>query len=472
MTSSSVRRSARMTAAAAALAVVASGAAAGVASAATPVSLTLNSVTESSRTVTTTTTSGQTVTASLGLFNITLVPSGQPGVAVRGFCDDPLVGIGVGRTYQMALQSPSEAPELNGPGYQAVSYLIRTAPARIAAAADPRTESGAHQVAVWQLGGRIRLTTPTNNAAMNARAQALRAEALATTTRLPGAESTAEACAGTGEVEVTVSGAPGASAAVSVSQGSASVSTSSVTLGANGLATVRVTASAPGSSTVRVVLDTGTLHRAVRVNTSGPQQTVSIVPATTVFDVPVSFRDCSSTPSVPGGGDATPPVTPNPLTPEGTRPQDQTPPAGGEAPAPELQRPALDLVKSAPRRVRLGGAVRYRLTVRNTGDTALTGVVISDPVPDGVIVPRGSRTARQLRGGAVTINVGRLASGASRTYTVTMRTLRDRTGRICNLATATGVSGSGANAVTLRDRARACTVVFGVVQNVTPAVTA
>ena len=475
MTSSSVRRTARITAAGAVMALVASGAAANLAAGATPTTLTLSSVTQPSRTVTTTTVGGQTVTASLGLFNIRLTPpgGGGPAVAVQGFCDDPLVGIGVGKTYQMALQDASEAPELDGPNYRAAAYLIRTAPAHIAAAADAPTESGAHQIAVWQLGGRVRMVNPTNNAAMNARAEALRTEALATTTRTPAASGSGTACAGTGEVTVTVSGAPGAKAGVAVSSGSASVSAPTVTLDANGSATVRVTAAAPGRSVVRVTLDTGTMRRAVRVGTSGPQQTVSVLPGSTVFEVPVEFTDCSSTPSVPRGEDVTPPApAPGPLAPSGERPKDETPASGGDGPAPQLQRPALTLTKTAPARARLGGGISYRLTVKNTGDTTLTSVVISDPVPDGLVASAGSRAARLLRNGALTMNVGRLAPGASRTFTVTLRTLADRTGRICNLATATGTSGSGSGATTLRDRARACTTLVGQPRNVIPAVTA
>lgn len=473
-TSTSVRRAARNTTAAAVLALAGMGAAAGLAAAATPTSLTITSVTQASRTVTTTTTGGQTVTANLGLFNLRLVPQGGSAVTALGFCDDPLVGIGVGRTYNMAMQDATEAPELAGPGYRAAAYLIRTAEARIAAAADPRTESGAHQIAVWQLGGKVRLTTPTNDAAMNARAEALRTEALSTSDKAPGAAGSAAACAGTGEVTVTVSGAAGAKAQISVTGGSAAVSANQVVLGADGTATVRVTAAAPGASVVRVVLDTAGLRRAVRVGTSGPQQTVSITPGTTVFEVPVQFTDCTSAPSIPGGGDqtpATPSPGPNPLAPSGDRPASETPQGGGE-PAPQLQRPGLTLTKSAPKRARIGAAITYRLTVRNTGDTTLTGVAITDPVPDGLVVPAGSRAARLLRGGAIGITVGRLAPGASRTYTVTLRTLSDRGGRVCNLATATGTNGSGSGATTLRDRARACTTLVGRPREVVPAVTA
>ncbi|MFN8122913.1 MAG: hypothetical protein U0237_10850 [Thermoleophilia bacterium] len=473
-TTTSVRRTARTTMAAAVTALAATGAAAGLAAGATPTSLTITSVTQASRTVTTTTTSGQTVTANLGLFNLRLLPQGGTAVTALGFCDDPLVGIGVGKTYAMAMQDATEAPELAGPSYRAAAYLIRTAEAHIAAAADPRLESGAHQIAVWQLGGRVKMDTPTNDPAMNARAAALRAEALATSDKSPGAAgSAATACAGTGEVTVTVSGAAGAKAQISVSSGSAVVSANQVVLGADGQATVRVTASAPGASVVRVVLDTAGLRRAVRVGTSGPQQTVSVTPGSTVFQVPVEFTDCTSTPSIPGGGDATPTTpAPNPLAPSGDRPAGETPQGGGGTPAPELQRPALTLTKTAPARARLGGAITYRLTVRNTGDTTLTGVAITDPVPDGLIVPAGSRAARLLRSGAIGISVGRLAPGASRTYSVTLRSLMDRGGRICNLATATGTSGSGSSATVLRDRARACTTLAGRPRAVVPAVTA
>ncbi|MCC6829819.1 MAG: DUF11 domain-containing protein [Thermoleophilia bacterium] len=429
-------------------------------------------MTQASRTVTTTTTSGQTVTASLGLFNLRLVPQGGGAVTALGFCDDPLVGIGVGKTYNMAMQDASEAPELAGPSYRAAAYLVRTAEARIAAAADPRLESGAHQIAVWQLGGRVRIDTPTNDAAMNARAAALRTEALATADRTPGtATSAATACAGTGVVTVTVSGAAGAKAQVSVSSGSATVSANQVILGANGQATVRVTASAPGASVVRVVLDTAALRRAVRVGTSGPQQTVSVTPGSTAFQVPGAFTDCTSAPSIPGGGDATP-STPNPLAPSGERPTGETPQGGGGTPAPTPQRPGITLIKTAPARARLGAAITYRLTVKNTGDTTLTAVAITDPVPDGLVVPSGSPASRLRRGGAIGITVGRLAPGASRTYSVRLRSLKDRTGRICNLATATGTNGSGSSATVLRARARACTTLFGRPRDVVPAVTA
>ncbi|MFN8111247.1 MAG: hypothetical protein U0Y82_15615 [Thermoleophilia bacterium] len=381
--------------------VIAFGAAGGVATAATPGTVLLKQESPRSKTVTTTTVfNGRTVTAGLGVFHLQLTPQGQPTISAEGFCDDPLVGINGGVTYPISIQDLTDDPALDGANYRAAAYLIRTVDARLAAAADQSLESGATQIAVWQLGGRILATNPTNDPVMNARAAALRALALSATAVAPGATAGASACAGTGTVDVTISGAAGTLGTVTVSSGSAVASNSQVVLDATGHATVHITASAAGQSVVRVQLATGKLVRAARTGTNGPQQTVMVIPATTEFNVPVTFTDCTPAPN-PGPGStpsATPPrrpgVTPQstPVTPGTQTPQGGTGTPGGSGTVPAVvQKPGLKVVKTG------------LLSTHGRGDTASGSPTPATPptaLPGGVRPgPGGPVRAPQLRHG-------------------------------------------------------------------------
>lgn len=450
--------------------VIAFGAAGGVATAATPGTVLLKQESPRSKTVTTTTVfNGRTVTAGLGVFHLQLTPQGQPTISAEGFCDDPLVGINGGVTYPISIQDLTDDPALDGANYRAAAYLIRTVDARLAAAADQSLESGATQIAVWQLGGRILAVNPTNDPVMNARAAALRALALSATAVAPGATAGASACAGTGTVDVTISGAAGTLGTVTVSSGSAVASNSQVVLDATGHATVHITASAAGQSVVRVQLATGKLVRAARTGTNGPQQTVMVIPATTEFNVPVTFTDCTPAPN-PGPG-STPSGNPTPapgLTPQSTpvTPGTQTPQGGtgtpggsGTVPA-VVQKPGLKVVKTGPRSARMGAALTYRIRLTNTGNTTLHSLVVSDPVPAGLFVPRNSATAARLQNGAVTFMPGDLKPGQSRLFVVGLRAMGNRVGKVCNVADVRGTDGTDADAP-ISAQSTACTTLKG-----------
>jgi uncharacterized repeat protein (TIGR01451 family) len=435
--------------------------------AATPATLTLQALEHGYGPVTTTTTSGATVRASIGMFRMSVTPSGGTAVVVRGFCDEPLVGIGGNYAYRVVLKDGADSPDLRTPAYAAVSWLLRSAERLIAAAPDPRLESGALQVAVWQLGGNVVPGAATTSAALNARAAELRALAAGAAAPAPAAgAASAAACASTGTVQVTVTGAPGAAAQVDVPTGRATVATASVVLDRSGSATVAVRSEVPGTSTVRVRVAGGSLTRSARPPQGGPQQTVLVMPRTETVEVPVAFTDCTSTVQ-PDGDTDVPDLPATPLTPAaGGGPL--TPAGGPQAPAapsaPSSERRELTLRKTAPRRVRLGARITYRLTVANRGTVPIPGVQVRDPIPDGVTLPAGSRAARMLRGGTIVWDVGTLAPGRRRTFDVVVRALADRGGRVCNRASALG---EGVATV----RATACTSVVGRPRVIVPAVT-
>ena len=86
--------------------------------------------------------------------------------------------------------------------------------------------------------------------------------------------------------------------------------------------------------------------------------------------------------------------------------------------------PAIDLTKTAaPAVVRVGDTVTYTITVRNTGDTTLTGVAITDP---------STSTCAS--------SIGTLAAGAAHSYTCTVVA---GPANITNAATATGTPPTG-----------------------------
>ncbi|MEZ5080052.1 MAG: hypothetical protein R2878_05195 [Thermoleophilia bacterium] len=479
MISTHARRPARL-ATGLALAVVVGGAAAGSAAAATPSDIRLDSVVSRSQSVTTVTTiNGRTITQGLGMFRGTITPVGGASVTVEGFCDEPLVSINLRQTYRMQLADGSDDATLASREYQAVEYLIRTADERIAAAADPQLESGATQVAVWQLGGNVILNNPTTSPAMNARAAALRAEALATTEQPSSVVPGGTACAGSGEVDVRISGAPGAIATVQVTTGAATASATRVVLDTQGQGTVRITSTSAGASNVRVTLETGGLVRATRFSGQrSPQQTVMIKPDSTVFNVPVQFEECTST--VPG----------TPSEPGSSTPTGSTPDSGGgavpsiptQAPAgpgtdettgtsPVLYVPRLGLIKRGPKRARVGARVNYKITVVNRGKVALSDVVVTDAVPAGMYVPSKTASSRRLRNGAVTFRIASLAPGQRRVLTVQMRALRTRAGRICNTARASASAGANATRNSVSTRSTACTRFIGRPVQRTPIVT-
>lgn len=85
-------------------------------------------------------------------------------------------------------------------------------------------------------------------------------------------------------------------------------------------------------------------------------------------------------------------------------------------------KPVITIDKTGPATALLGADVTYNFVVKNTGTTIARSVVITDAVPEG------------LSGQPVTINVGDLAPGQSKTGSATFKTTRG--GKVCNTATA------------------------------------
>ncbi len=110
-----------------------------------------------------------------------------------------------------------------------------------------------------------------------------------------------------------------------------------------------------------------------------------------------------------------PPLPPDPPGP----PIPPTPPQPPPTPPPSTQ---LRVVKKAPRVVRVGQRVPFRLTVTNVGSVTARKVLMADVPPAAVALAglRASRRARVARGNAVW-RLGRLAPGAKRTIRGSVR---------------------------------------------------
>jgi uncharacterized repeat protein (TIGR01451 family) len=102
-------------------------------------------------------------------------------------------------------------------------------------------------------------------------------------------------------------------------------------------------------------------------------------------------------------------------------------------------KPVLSIDKTGPETALLGADVTYNIVVKNSGTSAAKNVVITDAVPEG------------LAGQPVTVNVGDIAPGQSKTASATFKTTRR--GKVCNTATA-----DSSNAGKVSDEA--CTVVL------------
>jgi uncharacterized repeat protein (TIGR01451 family) len=107
-----------------------------------------------------------------------------------------------------------------------------------------------------------------------------------------------------------------------------------------------------------------------------------------------------------------------------------------------IGKPELAIQKVGPETAQLGADVTYNIVVRNTGNSVARSVVVTDPVPEGLVSATGQKD--------LVFNVGDLAAGGSTSIPVTFKT--DRRGKVCNTATA---SSSNAGKVD----AEACTVV-------------
>lgn len=105
-------------------------------------------------------------------------------------------------------------------------------------------------------------------------------------------------------------------------------------------------------------------------------------------------------------------------------------------------KPELTIEKTGPATTTLGSTVTYTIVVKNTGTASATGVVVTDPVPNGM-----SHSSGQPE---LSVNIGNLAAGQTKTLSATFKA--DKRGRICNVAT---VSSSNAG----RTSSETCTLV-------------
>ncbi len=331
----------------------------------------------------------------------------------------------------------------------AAAWLIGAADGLIAGAADPSAEAAAIQVAVWQLTGQAAdVAEVTPDASLNARVAELRALASGRSPGGPLALTIPPGATAGVPVAVAISGSPGAVVRVEVT-GPALPASASVTLDAAGGGEVVVTPSAAGEVAVTASAPGGVAWRASHLpGEETPQDIAWVSP------VEVSAR---ATLPVAAAPVVTPPVAPPVAAPVAV--------PVAAVPAPVAQVPArLKLVKRAPRRVRAGRIIVYRLTVTNRSPRVARGVVVRDRLPRGTFLPR--RPARGLlRGGAVVWRLGTLRPGARVTVRLRLRTVRSRSGRLVNVARA-----SASNAATVR--ARAVTRVRPVRRPVRPAVVA
>ena len=433
------------------------------------------------RLITITAPDGSTIKGEPGFFRLKVTPSGQAPVEYRGFCADLHHHIASGTDYAVSLKTAADDATLTSGRSAEAAWLLSQADSLIAAAASKGLEAGALQVAVWQLTGQARETTPTSDAAVNARAAALRslASGRAVGGPLTATPAMPRGCAGRSAVTVRLTGTPGSTADLSITAGAGALSATSVRFAADGTAGVSVSSALAGSVTVTARTQGATLTRIARA-TAGqttPQETLVLTsPRTYAASATVSFEDC---PLIPSGEDTNPPTnTPSdtpgttPDTPVGpfeapSTPTTPTTPATPRRPT-QVTRPRLSLSKNGPKKALAGAAVGYVIRVRNTGTETLTNVAVTDALPAGMSLA-GMPSGARLRSGKVVWTIPTLKPGATRVLRLGVRLDADASGRRCNRASAVG---SSAVAGTAKALASSCTMVTAVRRPVAPAVTA
>jgi uncharacterized repeat protein (TIGR01451 family) len=98
---------------------------------------------------------------------------------------------------------------------------------------------------------------------------------------------------------------------------------------------------------------------------------------------------------------------------------DPTPGNNSSTVTTEVQTADVSVVKTAnPGTVYAGATITYTLLISNAGPATAQNVVLTDTLPAGVTFVSASPTATPNAGGVLTWNVGTLANGQSRTYTV------------------------------------------------------
>ena len=429
-----------------------------LANAAQPATLRLTGSDPEYRSTVLTTPAGKQITASPGLFRLRVTPSGGTAAEQRGFCADSLHAITSGVNYNVSLRTSDDEPLLGSARFGEAAWLIQQAESMVAAApsGSRALEAGALQVAVWQLTDQIRETTPTNDAALNARTAAIRALAAGHAIGGPVTITAAatHGCAGRSAVALHLTGTPGSTATLSVA-GAGVVSPAQVRFDPNGVADASVTSTTPGAVTVTARSQGGRLTRAARATAgaSTPQETLFLTSAEFSASTVVTFDDC---PVIPFETTPAVPVTPisgplNPLETKGPTPSDGT--TGPSSPRRSTQSsPTFTVTKTGPAHAAAGSTVSYRIRVTNTSPAALGGLLLADDLPAGMSlarIPSGSA----LKGGRLVWSLSSLGAGRARTFTVKVTIDEGVSGTRCNRATVTR-SGTSTSAA-----AKACTTI-------------
>lgn len=110
-------------------------------------------------------------------------------------------------------------------------------------------------------------------------------------------------------------------------------------------------------------------------------------------------------------------------------------------------KPGLKLVKTGEPEKYINKQASYKLVASNTGDTELTGVVVTDTAPPQTRII--SAAGATVSGNTATWNVGSLKPGENKEFTVVLTSTQ--AGRWCNVASVATQQG-------LRETAEACTL--------------
>lgn len=102
----------------------------------------------------------------------------------------------------------------------------------------------------------------------------------------------------------------------------------------------------------------------------------------------------------------------------------------------KVTKPAIELAKSMPAQVMQCDPIPVKLTVRNSGSSALTSVKVTDTLPSGLVTDAGQSS--------VSFDVGTLAPGESKELTFNAKA--NQTGDFTNPAKATSAQGVEADA--------------------------
>ncbi|MEY3275871.1 MAG: 60 kDa cysteine-rich outer membrane protein [Verrucomicrobiota bacterium] len=114
-------------------------------------------------------------------------------------------------------------------------------------------------------------------------------------------------------------------------------------------------------------------------------------------------------------------------------------------------KPGLKLAKSGDDKRFINKQASYKIVASNTGDTELTGVVVTDTAPPQTKIV--SAPGASVAGNTATWNVGSLKPGDKKEFAVVLTSTQ--AGRWCNVASVNSTQG-------LRETAEACTTWIGV----------